>query len=342
MNRIQSVDVFRAVAIIAIIAIHTTPFSHQYSPIGFALDLATIVNQISRFAVPLFFILSGYFWATKFKDDQALFEVSIKMAVRLYALFLAWSIIYLIPFDNLLVPSKEVIVNLIYSKISMLWNNPVGAFFNGTKWHLWFLNALLCALLITATLVRLNLKYTLALVAIVLYLIGLAGKAYSDTTIGFHSPYNLRNGPFFSTIFFVTGYFLQRKYQSRHWFLTGCITAILGILMHFTELTVLNKMWGISMKQDYVLGTYFLGLGVALIALSNKKWLRSTKLANIGKRTLGIYASHFIFVDIFMPIEQHYAGTLAWDLIYVLVVFVFSYLLTSGFSKFAVTRKLVE
>ena len=61
---------------------------------------------------------------------------------------------------------------------------------------------------------------------------------------GLHVTFNFRDGPFFSLIFFVTGYFLH--------------------------------------KRDYVAGTYFFGVGVALIALSDSPWLPSPRLAAIG------------------------------------------------------------
>ena len=57
MKRLQSVDVMRVIAITAVIAIHTIPFTPPSVPIGQSFDLATVVNGLARFAVPLFFIL---------------------------------------------------------------------------------------------------------------------------------------------------------------------------------------------------------------------------------------------------------------------------------------------
>jgi surface polysaccharide O-acyltransferase-like enzyme len=342
LNRIESADVFRTIAIIAVIIIHTTPFLEHAALIGSEMDIATVVNQISRFAVPFFFILSGYFWATKFKESHEVFVPTKKMAIRVAILFFAWSSIYLIPFNVSHLSSSQAILEEVSRTFNTILNHPLRFLFTGTKVHLWFLSSLLCSLLITAALVRLRLQHALIMIGIMLYLIGIAGKAYSETPIGFHTVYNLRNGPFFSTIFFVTGYLLQRSNTNHRWLFAGFSIAMLGVLMHLTELFMLNEKWGISMRQDYVFGTYFLGLGVALIALSNAKWLRSTQLASIGKRTLGIYASHFIFVDLLKPLEQYGAGTLTWDLLYVVLVFAYSYLLTSVLARYAITRKLVE
>lgn len=52
-RRIKSIELFRVISIIAVILIHTTPFSAS-GPLGERLDLATILNQLARFAVPFF------------------------------------------------------------------------------------------------------------------------------------------------------------------------------------------------------------------------------------------------------------------------------------------------
>ncbi|MDB5963417.1 MAG: hypothetical protein JWP59_4711, partial [Massilia sp.] len=119
MGRIKSVDVARVCAIVAVIAIHTVPFENAGSPVGSTLDLATVINQVARFAVPLFFILSGYFWAQKITDARHIDGVSLTMAKRLLLLFGTWSLIYLLPFnlidflaDGILGPVKQIYWNV--------------------------------------------------------------------------------------------------------------------------------------------------------------------------------------------------------------------------------------
>lgn len=97
MNRLTGVDVVRVVAVIAVIIIHTTPFAHDSAPLGSVLDLATLLNQAARFAVPFFLILSGYFWAPKVKGELGVVAPSVTMAKRIGFVFLAWSAIYLFP-----------------------------------------------------------------------------------------------------------------------------------------------------------------------------------------------------------------------------------------------------
>jgi surface polysaccharide O-acyltransferase-like enzyme len=61
MERNERVDAFRVLAIIAVIIIHTQPFEHQDFSSDEHLGVAAILNQASRFAVPVFFAMSGYF-----------------------------------------------------------------------------------------------------------------------------------------------------------------------------------------------------------------------------------------------------------------------------------------
>lgn len=203
MGRIKSVDVARVGAILSVIAIHTVPFENSAHPMGNDLDLATVVNQLARFAVPLFFILSGYFWAQKISASLQVTAVTISMAKRLLFLFVAWSLVYLLPFNlvDMLAEGNLGPVKHTYWTLASVARAPFGAMLQGTKRHLWFLPALLSSLCIAAVFLRHGRKRMLLLVAVLLYLIGLAGKAYSDTPLGFHGAFNFRNGPFFHCCF---------------------------------------------------------------------------------------------------------------------------------------------
>lgn len=343
MGRLQSVDVVRLVAIIGVIAIHTVPFAHSPAHVGTELDAATVVNQLARFAVPFFFIMSGYFWAQKIETEQDLSASTIKMAKRLVVLLVAWSIFYLLPTDIVgsFASGHYGPIKQLYWNVMRVASKPFLTALEGTKMHLWFLPVLLSALLISAFLVRYRQQRLLAGLAVALYLIGLAGKAYSDTPIGFHSEFNFRDGPFFSLIFFVTGYFLKQRQPGPAWFSAGMLIAALGVLLQVVELRILNSYWGSKMVQDFVIGTYFYGLGAAMIALSGSRYLNLERVASVGPLVLGIYASHLIFVDLLAPLSVRFADSAIWSVGYVLAVFVLSYLLVRVMARSPVTRRFV-
>jgi len=334
----------RVIAIIAVMAIHTNPFTDQPEHVGASLDLATVVNQLARFAVPFFFIMSGYFWAQKVTEPRAVYKPTLDMVKRAALIFVVWSLFYLLetrliesfasgapgPVDQILLNIKKAASNLFNTSLQ------------GTKAHLWFLPALIFSVIIAAVLIRLKYEGLLLLVAVVFYIVALAGGPYSNTPLGFHIHFNFRNGPFISLLFFVTGYFMRRYTPGPHWLRSGVLLACAGIVLHFIELWVLNARWGTSMAQDFVLGTYPFGVGLAMIALSNPRCLNFTPAATIGPLVLGIYASHYIFVDLLKSFDTKFAGGWMWSIFYIAAVFLLSYLLVRLLARFSMTRKIVS
>jgi surface polysaccharide O-acyltransferase-like enzyme len=341
MTRIQSVDSFRVFAIIAVIGLHTATYSGS-ATVDRSLDVATVLNNLDRFAVPLFFVLSGYFWANRCRTGPDYLERSFSASKRTLLIFIAWSCLYLVApvgdafqMYGVTGPAKE-----FYWKLSA----PAGflnALLEGPKVHLWFLPALALITLISGSLLRWNLRWILTSVAVILYLIGLAGGAYASTAVGFHSNFTFRNGPFFGLIFFVSGYWLQGIDRTRAWLPIGILLVIAGVALQLSEVKWLHDNWGVSMRQDFVLGTYPFGMGVALIALSDARGLQMRKLASIGQLVLGVYASHFLFVDLLRPVDELHHGQPLWDVGYIGIVFIMSLIVTYGLSKASLTRKFV-
>lgn len=323
--------------------IHTTPFESTSSSIGNELDAATVVNQLARFAVPFFFVISGFFWSRKISSTGDIFGSSLQLSKRLLVLFCSWSLIYIFPWNaaesfdfGSFGPLKQ-----LYWNIGSSINHPLRTLLEGTGIHLWFLMGLLCSVIISALLLRLRMGFALAPLAVLLYAVGLAGKAYRDTPIGFHVDFNFRDGPFFSLIFFVTGHFLHTRRPAHHWCRTGLLLASVGLALHFLELLLLHRLWGSSMLQDYVVGTYLFGTGCALVALSRDPRIAWSWTSSIGPLVLGIYALHVVFVDLLAPLDRLWSPHPAWEIAYPVIVFLLSTLLARWLSRFSMTRPLV-
>jgi surface polysaccharide O-acyltransferase-like enzyme len=47
------------------------------------LGRAAIINLIARSAVPYFFIISGYFWGRKIREENRIFEPTVAMMKRI-------------------------------------------------------------------------------------------------------------------------------------------------------------------------------------------------------------------------------------------------------------------
>lgn len=165
-------------------------------------------------------------------------------------------------------------------------------------------------------------------------------KSYSDTPLGIHVEFNTRNGPFFGTLLFVTGCYLAKLKPSEEWLYYGAALFSIGTLVHFSEIYFLMKHYGTSMTQDFVFGTYMMGVGAAVVSLSNHKLLRIPLLSGFGKLTLGIYAIHFIFVDLFSPFDYMGLAPL-WEISYVFIVLICSIISVKILAASKTFRRIV-
>jgi len=225
MNRIQSVDVIRLLGMIAVIAIHTTPFKlNIQNDEGIYKYLFILINQVSRFAVPFFFVISGYFWGTKVRNTNQLIEHTFVMAKRVGIVFFSWSFIYFYTVFSLFYNEGLLnLLNTIYIKNTHFDALEVfsSLLLQGTKSHLWFLSALLVALGICTVFIRLKLLKSLVVLSILLYIIGVLSKAYADTPVGIKIEFNTLYGPFFGTIFFTSGYIISGLVITKKWLIYG-------------------------------------------------------------------------------------------------------------------------
>jgi len=89
------VDVLRIISILAVIIIHTTTRTFEAS----AFDLQKIpwtlfLNQIFRFAVPLFFMISGFVLELNFHANESYLTYLRKRINRIFIPYIFWSGIY--------------------------------------------------------------------------------------------------------------------------------------------------------------------------------------------------------------------------------------------------------
>ena len=86
MNRNCSVDVFRYICAILVVAIHTRPLEELNPTLGFLA-----ADVIPRIGVPFFFAVSGYFYLAKLEKGEKPFRTQMKKVLGLYS---TWSLFY--------------------------------------------------------------------------------------------------------------------------------------------------------------------------------------------------------------------------------------------------------
>lgn len=338
MARLESVDTIKIIAIFSVIIIHTAPFNNIGSQ-NTLLNIGVVVNQMARFAVPFFFLISGYFWGVKLTSPFSVYKISLQTGKRIFSILVLWSLFYLIPYNSFGTSEYDLISSMI-EVLKYFKEKPLTLLLEGTKVHLWFLVSLLHSLVLCAFLVQFKLFKTLKVLSLTFFVFAVLANSYSDTPLGITTWFNTRNGPFFSTIFFATGYFLSQKQVCKKSASKGVFILLFGLIFHFIEIYILNTNFATNMKQDFVFGTYFMGLGTGLIAISNHSILNIKILSHLGKMTLGIYAIHVFFVELLMPIYS-VKNSIFSDVSYIASVLILSILTCTILSKNHLTRRMV-
>jgi surface polysaccharide O-acyltransferase-like enzyme len=102
-----------------------------------------------------------------------------------------------------------------------------------------------------------------------------------------------------------------------------------GCALHFLEVAYLWRWYHVYPLEEYVFGTYLMGVGAAVMALSDHPGIRWSALARFGPATLGVYLVNPIFSELLEPVGQrrdviwqvsHLAAVLALSLLTVLLL----------------------
>ena len=241
-NRI-SIDKFKILAAILIIAIHTYPFTSINENFEFIFT-----HILCRIGVPFFLMVTGYFVITKaIKDKDELIKYTIKI-LKIYAI----CIVLYFPVNIYAGKLKE------FSTIGGMLKEIL---INGTFYHLWYFPALILGLWITYFIITKTKNKQGLFICIILYLIGLFGDSYyglSEKVVYIKYIYNVifnifeytRNGLFFVPIFLYLGYMMKNdtwkisKSQNIIFILISLILMIFeGLILHHFKLQRHDSMY---------------------------------------------------------------------------------------------------
>ncbi len=302
--RKAGIESFRFFAILAIVTIHVYPSS----------DLAgSILNQMSRFAVPFFFIISGYFFYKKVTSNigESL-NYLFKYELKLVYIYLFWYLVFaywlfyspdnwvnIVQNGLLFEFQKETLLIWTEFKSHLLYYLLAG----GRAEHLWFIPSLGIAIVFLYLSTRLNL-FVLGLVfSVFLFAIALLLEPYSKSALALPLHVGGRNGPFFSSIFVFIGAAIA-KYNIRTSSRTALLLALSGLVLQLAEAFLIEHLWGIPLKtHNFVISTILFGSGVAMYAMVNEKTGVRYKIDQLGKFTLGIYVSHLLITQLLNSID---------------------------------------
>lgn len=347
LKRNYMIDYVKCFAIFFVVAIHSKTVQEAQLGVVDGDETNFIINTFARFAVPFFFVASGYLFVLKLSEIQRengdaarkkQFSYMKKYIFKLVKLYIAWFAFYFM-FDlavDFIETEKNsaALSNMLanYMENFDLWN----VVYFGKDWperHLWFLPALIWATLILFLFIQVRLMRILLVISAGLHVFGLLGQSYSflhDISI------NTRDGVFFA-LFYVTLGGVAAKYASvvvsfarkiptRSAVIWFVVFSLLQVLEGFITLQLYD-----GKAENYFLSTIPLVMVLFLLVLKHSQLGRDSFLTKIGANAVGIYVSHvFIMESIRILIYRmdltQVEDTFLWKVVFTPIVFILAYI----------------
>ena len=278
-SRNGALDALRVFSLLGVVTLHVAGGGFaDAKPLGFVLD------ELSRFAVPVFFILSGWFWKPDATATPLRFAGAL--AWRILPAFLLWLALYAIR-DFVSYPAHLADLDG-WRLVEWLWTG-------GPGFHLWFLPALVVgSLLVLVGLRWLGTPLT-AMLALVLFVIGCVMGAYTDLVpeLRFSLKW-YRNGILFAPAFLVIGVLMHRHAAD---LLRIPLSVLLGVLVvpGIAQLAEGYLIVGhYPMGHDYSLATLF--YAPAIVAVFQRLQFDSPLWSELGAATFMAYLVHLMLL----------------------------------------------
>lgn len=302
-ERVHSVDAMRIVAVVFVVLIHTDPFQ-GLGTTGNAVNFG--IKTTARFAVPFFFVASGYFFARKAADRDPR-EYLARRAVALGSVY-AFGLVLAVPafLGGRMARDATAgrsIVDTASGELPAFFD-PVEFLYYGTSVSevLWFLPALLFSLAFVAAFAVAG-RTDLALpVALCFHLVGLLGTSY---TMVVDVPFEVRDGLFFGFFYVSLGYTVGRRGWTPA---RDRSRALLGLVACFAVLQLVEfSMLGYPLRGEpfgsyvfapsYGVSTALLTVSLFLFLLSRPRLGADTPLPSWGVYAVGIYVVHPVVLE---------------------------------------------
>lgn len=162
------IDIMKFVFAILIIAIHIPPL-RDFSNFGNYM----IAQCLSRIGVPFFFMAAGYFLFRKMDAEMLDIACIKRYVIRIFLMLAAWTMIYL---PLILWDASHSINGILLEICGKAYKFILGG---NAQFHLWFLHALIVAVVLVAILIRKQWSFKkMIILALLLHCVALLGGAY--------------------------------------------------------------------------------------------------------------------------------------------------------------------
>lgn len=277
--RADNIDILRAICAFLIVCIH----------IPFYGTLGAYFTALTRIAVPIFFMITGYFYSDVVKRGGETRQIKkiLKLVIEANFIYLLWdSFCALVSWNMDFFQNTFTLKNLL--KFLLLNESPM-------KGHLWYLGAILYVLIILQVADKLKCIKMLYCLTPVLLLGDLVFGKYSMVIWGREFPYILvRNFLFVGIPYFCIGHLIRNGMGRRiNKKVLGYLIILFSLTTIFERILLVNI--GMNATRDHYVSTTFLAVTVFLFALKCDG--HKGVLAAIGRRySTWLYILHPIFI----------------------------------------------
>ena len=299
MSRNRNIDILKGIACLGVVIIHSS----------FPGIFGKLIAYLFKFAVPIFFMVSGYYlYNSNLAKKEKINKLQHK-AFRTLKLLLFSEGIYFIYNIILIFFGIKTWQSISFNYYDVLINIFTGTFFNGT---LWFIYALLYTYIILIILEKLNLNYPnrkyliFALSILILHIVSrVILKNFS-----IYDDYGLvrlfRSALLYGLPFVMIGYYLRsNKIKIKLSFRKMSLLFFLGYCISIGQYLITKQ----SLDQDF--GTLLSSASLFIYFISEKQINNWNLLGNIGQYlSTDIYILHYGVITFVNMIITH--GILLW------------------------------
>lgn len=324
-NHFYSIDTLRFFANFCIVLTHTrVTYARPTEDMqGIMLWVALVVYNVCRLALPFFFVFAGFFYGKSLLKGALLKNKYREAFKKLMAVFLGCGVLYaLVPHNGIhfLVDIEKYgwFKTYYWYFQDIILSSPF-LILEGTKYHLWFLPALLIGLSVITAFHYFKKEKFLIYVFVVSYLVIFVAKSLlPQITIGDDS-YDA-SGIFKAIAYTTCGYLIAQK---PHWETRTALKLIAGGVI----LLIIQNYWLWTNKIDFRLtvlsGILLCAAGIFILALNYPEWGKDHFASKFGLLTLWIYGAHPFVLDQLKPLGQ-YVNPWIWNLAFPISVYAVS------------------
>lgn len=292
-TRLYEMDMLRGIAIIGVILIHITAVTfHESQGVSEAFLIA--VNQISRFAVPVFLFLSGLGLAISNRSEEGYFHFLWRRISKIVPLYLIWTTVYLL-FKSIFEPVSFMVILK-------------GILTGETFYHLYYVPLIILFYILYPFVKRVATSNVAMLLILILTITSQLSSEWLGLEIA-NNPLNLLNW----CIYFPSGIWfashlddIKNKLRTYSNLISvGLVLACVGIVTEtFIYLNFGSNFANssTSMRPSVILYT-FIFIGFMMV----REWKENMLFTNIEKLSrlsYGIYLSHALILTVWVKLVE--------------------------------------